>query len=156
MSNRQTSPDTYEAKLALLNDLRHEGDAILARFHSAQTKVRTELASLWTKHGAEILVRLMKLVSKPTFGLLPDFGNFYGATDRYDAVTKMMPYAKGVSFKCWDFGADGKETKMDIARLMKIVKDAGYRGYVGIEYEGERMAEYDGIAAGKKLLDTIA
>lgn len=103
----------------------------------------------------EILVRLMKLVKLSNFGLLPDFGNFYGKTDRYDAVAKMMPYAKGVSFKCWDFGADGNETKMDMGRLMKIVKDSGFNGWVGIEYEGERMAEHDGIAAAKKWLDKL-
>jgi sugar phosphate isomerase/epimerase len=104
----------------------------------------------------DILVRLMKLAPAANFGLLPDFGNFYGATDRYDAVKKMMPYAKGVSFKCWDFGPDGKETKMDMARLMKIVQDSGFKGWVGIEYEGERLPEYDGIAAAKKWLDTVA
>jgi len=104
----------------------------------------------------DILVRLMKQVNLPNFGLLPDFGNFYGQIDRYEAVAKMMPYAKGVSFKCWEFGADGKETKMDMDRLMKIVKDAGYRGYVGIEYEGEKTPEYDGVAAAKKFLDTVS
>jgi len=101
----------------------------------------------------DILVRLMKLAPARNFGLLPDFGNFYGATDRYDAVKKMMPYAKGVSFKCWDFGPDGKETKMDMARLMNIVKDAGFKGWVGIEYEGERLPEYEGVSAAKTWLD---
>ncbi len=104
----------------------------------------------------DILVRLMKQVNLPNFGLLPDFGNFYGKIDRYDAVAKMMPYAKGVSFKCWEFGKDGKETKMDMDRLMKIVKDAGYKGYVGIEFEGETTPELEGIAAAKKFLDTIS
>jgi L-ribulose-5-phosphate 3-epimerase len=151
-------------------DKEPKGDAAIVEYLKCCAESFNDLVAYGAKAGVnviienhgglssdpEILVRLMKLVSKPTFGLLPDFGNFYGATDRYDAVTKMMPYAKGVSFKCWDFGPDGKETKMDIPRLMKIVKDAGYRGYVGIEYEGERMAEYDGIAAGKKLLETIA
>lgn len=104
----------------------------------------------------DILVRLMKQVNLPNFGLLPDFGNFYGKTDRYEAVAKMMPWAKGVSFKCWEFGPDGKETKLDMDRLMKIVKDAGYRGYVGIEYEGEKTPELEGIAGAKKFLDTVA
>ena len=104
----------------------------------------------------DILVRLMKMVNLPNFGLLPDFGNFYGKTDRYEAVAKMMPYAKGVSFKCWEFGADGKETKMDMDRLMKIVKDAGYKGYVGIEFEGEKTPEFEGIAQAKKFLDKVA
>lgn len=104
----------------------------------------------------EVLVRLMKMAKLSNFGLLPDFGNFYGSVDRYDAVTKMMPYAKGVSFKCFEFGADGKETRIDMDRMMKIVKDSGFKGWVGIEYEGEKMSEMDGIAGAKKFLDTVA
>lgn len=102
---------------------------------------------------ADVLVRLMKKVNLPNFGLLPDFGNFGPKQDRFEGVRKMMPYAKGVSFKCFDFGADGKETKFDMDRMMKIVLDSNYSGFVGIEYEGERMPEMDGIAAGKKYLD---
>jgi L-ribulose-5-phosphate 3-epimerase len=102
----------------------------------------------------DVLVQLMKMVNLPNFGLLPDFGNFY-EVDRYEGVQKMMPYAKGVSFKCYDFGPDGKETKIDMDRMMKIVFDAGYRGYVGIEYEGNRMTEFEGIQAAKRYLDTL-
>ena len=71
------------------------------------------------------LVGLMKKVNHPRFGTLPDFGNIPDTTDRYDAVTKMMPYAKAVSAKCYDFDAAGNETKIDFARMMKIVDDAG-------------------------------
>jgi len=101
----------------------------------------------------EALVRLMKAVDNPCFGTLPDFGNFPADIDRYQAVAMMMPYAKAVSAKCYDFGEDGKETRLDYERLMKIVvDDAGYHGYIGIEYEGDRLSEYDGVKACKKLL----
>lgn len=102
----------------------------------------------------DVLVRLMKMVNLPNFGVLPDFGNFY-EVDRYEGVQKMMPYAKGVSFKCYDFNGEGKETKVDMDRMMKIVYDAGYRGYVGIEYEGERLTEFEGIQAAKRYLDNL-
>lgn len=75
--------------------------------------------------------------------------------DRYRGVELLMPFAKGVSAKSWDFGDDGFETKMDFSRLLKIVHDSGYRGFIGIEYEGERMSEPDGIRATKKLLERI-
>jgi L-ribulose-5-phosphate 3-epimerase len=101
----------------------------------------------------DAIVALMKKVNKPNFGTLPDFGNFPKEVERYEAVKKMMPYAKGVSFKCYDFGADGKETTIDMDRLMKIVQDAGYRGSVGIEYEGNRLSELEGVKAGKRFLD---
>ncbi|WP_435016455.1 sugar phosphate isomerase/epimerase family protein [Tundrisphaera sp. TA3] len=109
----------------------------------------------------DALVALMKGVGKPGFGTLPDFGNFpknkQGAytIDVYDAIARLMPYAKGVSAKSYDFGSDGRETKLDFARIMKIVTDAGYNGFVGIEYEGSRLTEPEGIKATKKLLESL-
>ena len=101
----------------------------------------------------DVVVRLMKLVKLPNFGTLPDFGNFPKEMDKYDAVRKLMPFAKGVSFKCFDFGPDGNETSIDMDRMMKIVDEAGYRGWAGIEYEGSRLTEFEGIAAAKRFLD---
>jgi len=66
-----------------------------------------------------------------------------------------MPRAKAVSAKCYDFDSDNNETKVDFPRMMQIVKDGGYQGYVGIEYEGERMSERDGIVACKSLLERL-
>jgi len=87
-------------------------------------------------------------------GTLPDFGNFYDY-DRYQGVTDLMPLAKAVSAKSYDFDAQGNETKIDFSKMMKIVLDAGYRGWVGIEYEGSRLSPDDGIKATKKLLEKI-
>ncbi len=108
----------------------------------------------------DALLALIKAVNKPTFGTLPDFGNFPQSggkysIDIYDAIARMMPSAKGVSAKSYDFDDSGKETKLDFARIMKIVTDAGYHGFVGIEYEGGRLSEPDGIRATKKLLDSL-
>lgn len=99
------------------------------------------------------LVSLMKAVDKPNFGTLPDFGNFPDEVDRYDAVQKMMPYAKAVSAKCHDFDEQGNETKTDYTKMMGIVLEAGYNGWVGIEYEGSRLSEPDGVKACIKLLE---
>jgi sugar phosphate isomerase/epimerase len=107
------------------------------------------------------LVALMKAVNSPNFGTLPDFGNFPRSKDGnyiidiYDAIERMMPYAKGVSAKSYDFNEKGEETTLDYPRLMKIVSKAGYHGFVGIEYEGERLSEPEGIKATKKLLESI-
>lgn len=103
----------------------------------------------------DVVVRLMKKVNLPNFGTLPDFGNFPKEVDRYEAVKKLMPYAKGVSFKCYDFSPAGDETMMDVPKMMNIVTEAGYNGWVGIEYEGNRLSEFEGIAAAKRLLDRI-
>ncbi len=102
---------------------------------------------------------VMKKVNNPYCGTLPDFGNFNigggEVYDRYKGMKELMPYAKGVSAKSYDFDEEGNETKMDFIRIMKIVKEAGYRGYIGIEYEGGRLSEHDGIIATKKLLDKV-
>lgn len=104
----------------------------------------------------DVVTRLMRKVNLPNFGTLPDFGNFPNEIDRYEAVRKLMPFAKGVSFKCYDFGPDGNETKIDMQRMMKIVDEAGYHGWVGIEYEGERLTEFEGIQAAKRFLERVA
>jgi sugar phosphate isomerase/epimerase len=96
----------------------------------------------------------MKLVNHPRCGTLPDFGNFY-EYDRYKGVTELMAYAKGVSAKSHDFDASGNETTKDYRRLLKIVLDAGYHSWVGIEYEGEKLPEREGIAATLKLLQRV-
>lgn len=93
-------------------------------------------------------------VNMKNCGSLPDFGNFY-EYDRYQGVIDLMPFAKGVSAKTLDFDADGNESKIDYLRLMKTVKAAGYRGHVGIEYEGDTLSEEEGIIATKKLLEKV-
>jgi sugar phosphate isomerase/epimerase len=103
------------------------------------------------------LVALMKAVDDPHFGTLPDFGNFPKNIDKYDAVKRLMPFAKAVSAKCYDFDDDtGLETAIDFPRMMKIVTDAGYKGYVGIEFEGRRLTEKTGIQRAKTLLQKLA
>jgi len=106
-----------------------------------------------SSHG-DWIVGVMKLVNHPRCGTLPDFGNFY-EYDRYMGVGDMMPYAKAVSAKTHDFDDQGNETTKDYRRLMTTVLAAGYHSWVGIEYEGTRLSERDGIAASLKLLKRI-
>ncbi len=101
------------------------------------------------------LTGVMRLVDNPRCGTLPDFGNFYDY-DRYKGVAEMMRYAKGVSAKTHDFDAQGNCVETDYRRMMKIVLDAGYHGRVGIEYEGNKISEPDGIRATKRLLERVA
>lgn len=102
---------------------------------------------------------VMKLVNLPGCGTLPDFGNFRIKDDqwydRYEGVTKLMPFAEAVSAKTHEFDAEGNETKTDYYKMMKIVLDAGYRGYVGIEWEGGSPSEIEGIMLTKHLLERV-
>lgn len=105
------------------------------------------------------LASVIEQVALPNCGTLPDFGNFNiaqgKAYDRYLGVTELMPFAKGVSAKSYAFDASGNETTIDYVRMMRIVRDAGYRGHVGIEFEGRDMQEPDGIRATKALLERV-
>jgi sugar phosphate isomerase/epimerase len=107
--------------------------------------------------NGEWLASVMRAVDHPRCGTLPDFGNFRISEgeeyDRYKGVAELMPFAKGVSAKSNEFDENGNERHTDYVRMMRIVLDAGYRGYVGIEYEGE-ISEPDGIRATKALLET--
>lgn len=105
------------------------------------------------------LSAVIKSVELPNCGTLPDFGNFQLSSDeeydRYKGVAELMPFAKAVSAKSYDFDHSGNDLKTDYPRMMKIVLDAGYRGYVGIEYEGARISEPAGIWATKMLLERV-
>ena len=116
--------------------------------------------------NAALLVEVIHAVNASNCGVLPDFGNFclkregdelWGATcieeyDKYQGVKEMMPVAKAVSAKSYDFDENGIETTIDYSKMLKIVKDAGYNGFIGVEYEGSRLGEIDGIIATKNLL----
>ena len=105
------------------------------------------------------LAKVMKTADHPRCGTLPDFGNFRVSAqeeyDRYKGVEELMPFAKAVSAKSHDFDAEGNETHTDFSRMMKIVVAAGFRGCVGIEYEGGKLGEIEGIQATKKLLEKV-
>lgn len=105
---------------------------------------------------------VMKAVDMDNCGTLPDFGNFCitkneddsckESYDRYKGIRELMPYAKAVSAKSHDFDADGNETEIDYVKMLQIVKDSGYTGYIGVEYEGDILSEEEGIEATKQLL----
>ena len=105
------------------------------------------------------LAAVMKEVDHPMCGTLPDFGNFRIEGDkwydRYKGVEELMPFAKAVSAKSHDFDSNGNETNTDFFKMMDIVSNAGYEGYVGIEYEGSVMDEISGIRATKTLLERV-
>ena len=105
------------------------------------------------------LAGVLETVDHPRCGSLPDFGNFYlgGGEwyDRYQGVAELMPFAKAVSAKSNDFDPDGTERHTDYTKMMRIVLDAGYRGYVGIEYEGNELPEPEGIVATRELLERV-
>jgi len=124
----------------------------------AQLSVIVENHGGLSSNGAW-LSSVMNKVNHPHCGTLPDFGNFRVSGqemyDRYKGVEELMPFAHAVSAKSHDFDDQGNEKNTDYRKMMKIVLDAGYRGYVGIEYEGGGLDEYAGVRATKKLLETV-
>ena len=118
-----------------------------------------------TSNGAW-LADVMRLVNKPNVGTLPDFGNFCithpwgtiqdGCEEMYDpykGIAELLPFAKGVSAKTYDFDDAGNQPKLDYKRLMEIVKSSGFTGYIGLEFEGNGQYEADGIRKTKALVE---
>lgn len=115
---------------------------------------------------AALLAKTILDVNQPNCGTLPDFGNFcmereggarWGAPcideyDKYQGVKELMPFAKAVSAKSYAFDAEGNETTIDYVKMLQIVKDAGYDGYIGVEFEGDAEDPTAGIQATKDLL----
>lgn len=113
------------------------------------------------------LSTVMREIQMVNCGTLPDFGNFclkreggvqWGAPcleeyDKYQGVQDLMPFAKAVSAKSYEFDAVGNETTIDYKRMLKIVKKFNYKGFIGVEYEGSNLSEEDGIIATRKLLE---
>jgi len=116
--------------------------------------------------NAALLMEAINGAEMDNCGTLPDFGNFcvkrssggpWGGSceeeyDRYIGTEEMMPKAFGVSAKSHDFDADGNETHTDFKRMLTIVKEAGYSGFIGVEYEGSELSEEAGILATRDLL----
>lgn len=111
------------------------------------------------------LAAVMKSINRPNVGTLPDFNNFcitrengncVDEYDRYKGVAELMPFTKGVSAKTVDFDANGNCIETDYYRMLKIIKDAGFHGYMGIEYEGSRLSEEEGVRKTKALLEKVA
>lgn len=107
---------------------------------------------------------VMKKVNRSNVGTLPDFGNFCirrdgnkcaEEYDRYKGTKELMPFAKGVSAKSYNFDGNGNCVETDYEKMLKIVKDSGFKGYVGIEYEGSALSESEGILKTKALLERI-
>ncbi|MDX9726339.1 MAG: TIM barrel protein [Bacteroidales bacterium] len=115
--------------------------------------------------NAEWLADVMKQVNMDNVGTLPDFGNWCishpwgtiqeGCEEMYDiykGLQLLLPFAKGVSAKTYDFDANGEQPKLDYKRLLGIVKDSGFKGYIGIEFEGTGQPEEQGV---KKTMDLL-
>ncbi|TMM58734.1 sugar phosphate isomerase/epimerase [Maribacter algarum] len=109
---------------------------------------------------------VMKAVNLDNCGTLPDFGNFCITRnedwsckeeyDKYKGVAELMPHAKAVSAKSNDFDEAGNAIGIDYVKMMQMVKDAGYTGFIGVEYEGSILSEEAGIKATKDLMLKVA
>jgi len=150
-----------EGLVALGNEGEQRGIDILVENHGGLSS-----SGYW-------LPKVMEKANHKRVGTLPDFGNFFESWkggelfDPYEGVDLMMPWARGLSAKAfdWDTGAgefvseDKREAtalKIDFQKMLEIAcLKHGYRGYVGIEYEGHQLPEMEGIVRTKKALDDL-
>jgi L-ribulose-5-phosphate 3-epimerase len=133
----------------------------------ANINVLIENHGLYSADGKWV-AEIMQQVNMPNVGTLPDFGNWctshkWGSTepgkectaayDRYQGVSETLPFAKGVSAKSYVFDEHGEESVIDYTKMLKMVQDSDFSGYIGIEYEGSPLSEPEGIKATKALLE---
>ncbi len=170
-------PDTAAREKTVANHVRWLEAAAALGCHAIRVNAASEadglrrLAERAEPYGLSVLVEnhgglssdgawlaaTIRAADHPRLGTLPDFGNWsLSETERYDpyrGLSELMPLARAASAKTGDFGPDGEETRLDYGRLLRIVRGAGYRGWIGIEYEGSRLSEPEGIRATKALLE---
>lgn len=133
-----------------------------------QMNIIVENHGQWSSKG-NLVAEVMKTINSKYCGTLPDFGNFcvrrrdgdlwespcVETYDMYKGVQEMLPYAKGISAKAFNFDKNGNESNIDFIKMFTMAKDAGFNGYVGIEYEGNNLPEKEGIVTTKKLLEKV-
>ncbi len=120
--------------------------------------------------NADFILDVIQAVNNPYLGTLPDFGNWclsaeWGSTQTikncsdiyppHEGLSKLLPYAKGVSAKSYVFDANGNDTVIDYPKLLGIVKKSDFDGHIGIEFEGKNMEEPAGIKATKALIERV-
>ena len=147
-------------------DTRHQGNAekqkgfAVAGLRSlCKVADEYEMGILVENHGNHSgngawLADVMKKVDLANCGTLPDFQNFK-EYDPYQGVTEMMPWAKILCAKSKSFDNNGDEENVDYRKMLKIAKAAGFRGYIGIEFEGHGVDPVEGINATKKLIQKV-
>jgi len=119
--------------------------------------------------NGKLLAEVIQQVNNPYCGTLPDFGNFclkrekgdlwdspcIETYDRYKGVKELLPFAKGISAKSFHFDDEGFENSIDYKQMLKLIMNSGYKGYIGIEYEGDKLSEEEGILKTKDLLERL-
>ena len=135
---------------------------------------KEEIHILIENHGlfssnAQLIASIIKEINLPNLGTLPDFGNWclsaqWGSTqdgscleiyDPYLGVEALLPYAKGVSAKAYNFHPNGVHRNFDYERMLLLLRAQNFNGHIGIEYEGTELSEADGIRATKKHLEDV-
>jgi sugar phosphate isomerase/epimerase len=128
-----------------------------------------DLDILIENHGhpssnAAWLAMVVEKTDRRRVGVYTDLDNFFmggwshNPQRRYDRIQGLLdlaPYTRGVSAKSYDFDEQGQETSINYLRCMKLLVDAGFRGSVCAEYEGEHLSEYDGSRLTVELVRNV-
>lgn len=80
------------------------------------------------------LLKLVKAVDSPWFGVNLDTGNFH-TDDPYGDLAKLVPYAVNVQVKTEISRRGQKKEPADLAKFIEMLRKSRYSGYVVLEYE---------------------
>lgn len=87
----------------------------------------------------EGLLRIRKAIDSPWLGVLLDTGNFL--EDPYTKLEKVAPIANFIQAKTYYGGGEWYTLDLDYKRIFNILRQANYKGYVALEFEGKEAAE---------------
>ena len=107
-------------------------------------------ASVLCRKGA-FLAEVAKTLNHPACRLMPDFGKL--RDNVYDGTEAMLPYTASISAKMHSFDDAGNQPHFDYVRLMKIIAASEYRGYLAIEWEGNKLKPVEGVKASQRLIE---
>jgi sugar phosphate isomerase/epimerase len=144
------------------------GRGTMGQMQSAAIDALGRLSDYASKHDINVIVEnhggnsaigkwlaeIIKTVNKPNLGTLPDFNNFF-EYDPYKGLSELMPFARGVSGQTRDFDEKGNDNRIDFEKMMKIVSESGYKGYIDVEYSGTNKSVDEGIKANLALLRRV-
>lgn len=138
----QTQAAAIDAMGRLADFAAGYGISILVENHGGNSSI-----GIW-------LAEIMKAANRKNLGTLPDFNNFYDY-DSYKGITELLPFARGVSGQTREFDKNGNETRIDFEKMMKLVAESGYKGYIDVEYSGTSLSVDEGIRANLALLKKV-
>ncbi|OQX94840.1 hypothetical protein B6I21_08545 [candidate division KSB1 bacterium 4572_119] len=111
-----------------------------------ELKINLAIENHWGVSGfTDNILDIINFYQSPFLGTCPDFGNFTVFQDKYFELKRLLPFAKEVHAKSYQFNEDGEETTIQYETCVNLIRHSKYQGPLVVEYEG----------AGDKMMNSV-